>query len=112
MIMRARFFPVVICVVTIFSIQSFAHPPERRQTNPPPQAQEQTPNLPPNASSIDTVANELGLLRKSLQTLNTRLREISEKLLATGSQQGGSPSDQQDRIARNLELLSRVEQRA
>jgi hypothetical protein len=110
--MRARFFPVVICVVTIFSIQSFAQTPERRQTNSTPQAQEQSPNLPPNASSIDTVANELGLLRKSLQTLNTRLREISEKILATDSKQSGSSNDEQNRIARNLDLLSRVEQRA
>src|SRR4051794_13600216 len=112
MTMRARFFLVAICVVTIFSIQAFAQTPERRQTSSTPQAQEQSPNLPPNAGSIDTVANELGLLRKSLQTLNTRLREIGEKLLATDPRQSGSSSDQQDRIARNLELLSRVEQRA
>jgi hypothetical protein len=112
MIMRARFFPFVICVVTILSIQSFAQTPARRQANSTTQAQEQTPNLPPNAGSIDTVANELGLLRKSLQTLNTRLHEISEKLLATDSQQSGLSNDQQNRIARNLELLSRVEQRA
>ena len=110
MTIRARFFHVVICVVTIFSIQSFAQPPERRQTNSPPQ--EQSPNLPPNAGSIDTVANELGLLRKSLQTLNTRLREISEKFPATDSQQTALSSQQQERIARNLDLLSRVEQRA
>jgi hypothetical protein len=112
MTMRARFFPVVICVLTIFSIQSFAQTPERRQTKSPPQAQEPSPNLPPNDDSVDTVANELGLLRKSLQTLNTRLREISEKLLTTDSQPSASSADQQNRIARNLDLLSRVEQRA
>ncbi len=110
MTMRARFFPVVICVVIIFSIQSFAQPRERRQTNSTPQ--EQSPNLPPNAGSTDTVANELGLLRKSLQTLNTRLGEISEKLLATDSPRSGTSNDQQNRIARNIDLLSRVEQRA
>ncbi len=112
MTMRARFFPFVICLVTIFSIQSFAQSPERRQTNSTPQPQEQSPNLPLNASSIDTVANELGLLRKSLQTLNTRLHEISEKLLATDSPQSASSDDQQNRMKRNLELLSSVEQRA
>ena len=110
--MRARLFPVVICVLTIFSIQSFAQTPERRQTNSTRPTQEQSPNLPPNAGSIDTVANELGLLHKSLQTLNARLREISEKLLAPDSPQSGSSADQQGRISRNLDLLSRVEQRA
>lgn len=112
MTIRARFFPVVICILTILSIQSFAQPPERRRTNSTQQAQEQSPTLPPNAGSIDTVAHELGLLQKSLQTLNTRLREISEKLLATDSQPGGISNDQQNRITRNLDILSRVEQRA
>ena len=110
--MRARFVPVAICVVTIFSVQSFAQSPARRQTTPTPQPQEQSPNLAPHADSIDTVANELGLLRKSLQTLNNRLHEISEKLLTTDSPQSGSSNDQQNRIGRNLDLLSRVEQRA
>lgn len=112
MTMRARFFPFALCVVTIFSLQTFAQTPARRQTNSTPPPVEQSPTLPPNAGSTDTVANELGLLRKSLQTLNTRLREISEKLLATDSTQSGSSGDQQNRIKRNLELLSGVEQRA
>ncbi|HEY0323716.1 MAG TPA: hypothetical protein VGC66_22375 [Pyrinomonadaceae bacterium] len=69
-------------------------------------------NLPPNAGSLDTVANELGLLRKSLQALNARLREISEKNLAPDSRQGDSSKDQQNRISLSLDLLSRAEQRA
>jgi hypothetical protein len=44
--------------------------------------------------------------------LNTRLREISEKVLAPDSGRGGSPNDKQDRIASNLDLLSKAEQRA
>lgn len=108
MTMQARFFSILICVVTLFSIQSFAQTPERRQTNSPPQAQEQSSNL----NSTDTVANEIALLRKSLQALNTRLREISEKILSPGSRQGDAAGDQQNRIALNLDLLSRAEQRA
>lgn len=112
MIIRTRFLLVVICAVMLFSIPSFTQTPERRQINPTAQAQDQTPGLAPNATSIDVVANELGLLRKSLQTLNTRLREISEKVLTPGSGQSGSPNDTQSRIASNLDLLTRTEQRA
>jgi hypothetical protein len=112
MTIQVRFSPAVICVLIIFSIPVFAQTPERGQTNPTPQAQAQLPNLPPNAGSIDIVANEIGLLRKSLQTLNARLREISEKLVATDSNQSGSPNDKQNRIVLNIEVLTRVEQRA
>jgi hypothetical protein len=110
--MQVRFFPVVTCVIILFCISSFAQTPERHQTNSTLQAQEQLPKLPPNATSIDIVANELGLLRKSLQTLNARLREISEKVLAPDANQGGSPNDKQNRIALNLDVLTRAEQRA
>lgn len=105
---KARFFPFAICVVILFGITSFAQIPERRQTASAPQSQEQLPNV----NSIDTVANEMGLLRKSLQTLNVRLREISEKLPASDSKQSGLPNDKQNSISLGLDLLSRVEQRA
>jgi hypothetical protein len=110
--MKVRCFPVVVCVVILFSIPSFAQPLQRRQTNSPPQAQEQQPNLPPNANSVDAVANEIGLLRKSLATLNARLREISDKVLAPDANQSGSANDKQNPIALNLALLTQAEQRA
>src|SRR2546425_11294249 len=91
--MPARYFQVGVCVVILSSVPSFAQTPERRQTNSTPQAQEQLPNLLPNATSLETVANEIGLLRKSLQTLNTRLREISERVLTPDSNQRGSVND-------------------
>lgn len=112
MTMQVRFFPAVVCVVLLFSVPSFAQNTEPRQTNSTPQAQEQSPNPQPQASSIDVVANELGLLRKSLQTLNSRLREITEKVLAPNSNQSGTANDKQSRIALNIELLTRAEQRA
>ncbi|HZB44753.1 MAG TPA: hypothetical protein VE360_05900 [Pyrinomonadaceae bacterium] len=108
MLMRARLSQVVICVVALFGGTAVAQNVERRQTNPPPQAQEQTPN----ANPVDAVSNEIGLLRKSLQTLNTRLREISDKLFAPDAKQGGPSDKTEDRISRNLDLLSRTEQRA
>jgi len=109
---KVRFFPVAVCVVILFSIPSLAQNPERRQPNSTPQAQEQSQNLPPNANSIDSVANEIGLLRKSLQTLNTRLRDISDRVLAPDANRSGSPSDKRESISLNLDLLSRAEQRA
>ena len=112
MTMQVRLFPAAVFVVILFSIPSFAQTAERRQANSTPQAPEQLASLPPNANSTDTVANEIGLLRKSLQTLNIRLREISDKVLAPDSKQGSSSDDKQNRISRNLELLTRAEQRA
>jgi len=98
-----RCLPVAFCVLILFSLPTSAQTPK---TNTPPQSQEQTASLPPNASSMDVVANEIGLLRKSLQTLNARLREISEKVLAT------NPSEKPNNIALSLDVLMRAEQRA
>jgi chromosome segregation ATPase len=111
--MQVRLLLILICVVTLFSISSFAQTPTRRQTNAPSsQSEGQTQNLPQNSNSVDTVANELGLLRKSLQTLNLRLREISEKIPATDSKPGDSAKEQENRISLGLDLLARAEQRA
>ena len=110
MTMHLRVLPIVVCVVILFSIPSLAQSPEPRQTDSTSQAREQSPNLPPNSS--DTVANELELLRKSLQTLNARLREISDKYFAPDSKQSDTAKNQQSRIALNLDLLSHAEQRA
>ncbi len=112
MTMQVRFLPIAFCIVLLPCVSSFAQTPERRQTNSTPPAPEQSSTLPPNANSIDIVANEIGLLRKSLQTLNSRLREISEKVSASGTNQGGSADEKQNRIAFNLDILTRAEQRA
>jgi hypothetical protein len=69
--------------------------------------QEQSP------ASADPVANEISLLRKSLQTLNTRLRDIGEKFFGPDAPKAGDGADdRQKRIAQSIELLSRTEQRA
>ena len=109
MSMRVRFFPVVISVLTFLSTQSFAQS-VASQANATPQAQ--SANLPQNANSIDAVANEISLLRKSLQTLNTRLSEISGRLLAPDAKQSDVANDKQNRIALNMDLLARAEDRA
>jgi hypothetical protein len=103
MTMPVRCLPFAVCVLILFSLPTSAQTP---RTNTPSQAQEQTASLPPNASSMDVVANEIGLLRKSLQTLNARLREISEKVLAT------NPNEKPNNIVLSLDVLMRAEQRA
>lgn len=108
----ARYLPIAVCVVLLLNVSSFAQTPERRQTNAPAQAQKPLPNLPPNPTSLDIVASEIGLLRKSLQTLNTRLRELTEKVLAPDLNQKGPANGKQNAIAANLDLLMRAEQRA
>ena len=61
-------------------------------------------------NSADPVANELALLRKSLQTLNSRLQAISDELLSPDSR----PSDNEKvkQISTNLDLLMHTEERA
>jgi hypothetical protein len=105
------FLPPMICVLTLFSAQSFAQSVERRQPGATGQSEEPSVSRPPNANSIEAVVNEIDLLRKSLQTLNLRLREIGERLPALDSKQSGS-NDKQNRVAPTLELLARAEERA
>lgn len=73
-----------------------------------PRSQEQLQN-PTSSNSTESVATEIALLRKSLQTLNTRLREIGDKIL-TDSNQGGANS--KNTLVVNLDLLAHAEQRA
>lgn len=97
--------PFLICFLAFLSFPSFA---QRAATSP-------TNSAPPssaNNTSTDSVANELALLRKSLQTLNTRLQAISEELLAPDSKQDDSSSNSLKRISMNLDLLTRAEERA
>ena len=84
----------------------------RAQTSPPASTIP-LPKEQPAAVSADPVANEIALLRKSLQTLNARLREITEKVFSPEAvKPGDAPAGKQNPIAQNLDILSRAEQRA
>ena len=107
--MRARFFSILICGLALFGAQSFAQ--SVRQGTSTPQGQEQPASLPPNSNSMEAVASEIDLLRKSVQTLSTRLREISDKL-APEAKENDSSNDKVRRISANIELLARTEERA
>ena len=90
-------FVLLICLLCWLSVTSMA------QRAP---AQEQTP------ASADPIANELGLLRKSLQTLNARLQVISEGLLAPDTKSETESKERLKRISTNFDLLTRAEERA
>ncbi len=63
-----------------------------------------------SASSTDSMFNEIGLLRKTLQTLNSRLQAITSELLSPASKQNDNEKVKQ--IATNLDLLAHTEERA
>ena len=89
-------FVLLICLLCWLSVTSMA---QRA-------APEQSP------ASTDPIANEIGLLRKSLQTLNARLQTISEGLLAPDSRSEAESKERLKRISTNFDLLTRAEERA
>jgi len=97
------FAALALCVLTLLCAGS------RAQTNTTPLPKE-TAAAPVSA---DPVANEIALLRKSLQTLNARLREITEKVFSPEAVKAeGGPAGKQSPLAQSLDILSRAEQRA
>jgi len=109
--MRVMSLAIVILVLELFGPHSFAQNVGRRQAQATPPGQEQSAAQPVNGNSIEAVANEIDLLRKSLQTLNTRLREVSDKLPAADGGKTGS-NEKQSHIVLSLDLLGRAEDRA
>ena len=110
---RVRRFLIAMCALALCGVPAFAQPGERAPGGPTTtQPAEQAPAAAPNLGPIDSVANEISLLRKSVQTLSTRLREINEKAFPPESKLPGASKDPQDPVARGLDLLSRSEQRA
>src|SRR5829696_5214391 len=101
---RSRLLTAALCVLTLLCAGA------RAQTQPPAG----TIPLPKDQPvSADPVANEIALLRKSLQTLNARLREITEKVFSPEAVKAGdAPAGKQSPLAQNLDILSRAEQRA
>lgn len=96
---------LLICLLAFFGISAFAQRPGSSTSMSSPQEQSA-------GNGADSVANEISLLRKSLQTLNARLQAIAEDLLASDSKQKDNPSERIRRIATNIDLLTRTEERA
>jgi hypothetical protein len=112
MLKRMISLAIVIIGLALIGPHSFAQTVAPRQAKALPPGQDQSASLPANGNSIEAVANEIDLLRKSLQTLNTRLREIGDKLPALDAKQSNGSNGQQNRLALNLDLLGRAEDRA
>jgi hypothetical protein len=109
--LRAISLPMLICFLALPTMRSFAQSVGPGQPNATPRGERPAASRPVNANSLEAVVFEVGLLRKSWQTLNLRLGEISEKLPALDSKPGGA-NDKPSRIAPALELLARAEERA
>src|SRR5438105_10085133 len=84
---------LLLSVLAFFSLPSFAQ-------------------IPQNANSGDAVAGEIALLRKSLQTLNSRLQTISEELLAPDKKDDDNSVAKIKQVTTNLDLLTHAEERA
>lgn len=104
---RARLPAVALCAATLLCAGASAQTARPANSAPPPDSPAAVP------AAADPVANELALLRRSLQTLNARLREIVEKVFSPEAARAeGAPAGRQNPIAQNLDILSRAEQRA
>lgn len=108
MSLRRVSLPIVICVLALFSTPSLAQNVPPRQAHAALAVQQQ----PSSPNGIDAVANEIQQLRKSVQTLNNRLREISDKFSAPDAKPGDGVNDKQKSIALSMDLLGRAEDRA
>ncbi|HEX7315917.1 MAG TPA: hypothetical protein VF297_18520 [Pyrinomonadaceae bacterium] len=108
MITRARLLTAALCALTLLCAGTRAQTARPSNTTPDPAV------VSSGAASADPVANEIALLRKSLQTLNARLREITEKVFSPDAvkTEGAAPGGKQNPIAQSLDILSRAEQRA
>ena len=63
-------------------------------------------------SADDSLTNEVAALRKSLQTLNSRLQAISDELLSPAKRQEDKSLDTVKKVTTNLDLLAHAEERA
>ena len=95
---RLTYLSTLMCLLTVLSISALAQSPRPEPTSP----QEQT-----TSANQDGVANEIALLRKSVQALNSSLRDIGAKF-----EPPGKSKDSKSTISTNLTLLTQVEQRA
>jgi hypothetical protein len=108
---RIIYFTVAVSFLLLSSVSLHAQTSVRRSPSSTPVSQPQTSTVGPDSNLTD-VAGEIALLNKSLETLTARLRDISDKIPAAGSNQREPVKDSQARLAANLDILSRAEQRA
>jgi len=66
----------------------------------------------PQNSAADALTNEVAALRQSLQTLNNRLKVISDGLLAPDKKNEDKSLESVRKVTTNLDLLTHAEERA
>jgi hypothetical protein len=66
----------------------------------------------PQNSANDPLTNEVAALRQSLQTLNNRLKVISDELLAPAKKNEDKSLESIRKVTTNLDLLTHAEERA
>lgn len=107
-----RLFLLIFTVLASFATASVRAQSKAQASKTPTNVFANGANPQTNTNSTDTVANEIASLRKTLQALNSNLRDIAEKLLAPDTKHEGDTKERQVRVSTNLDLLTRVEQRA
>lgn len=103
---RIKFLPLAVFAASIFSVSASA---QNNKTVQPVNQPEVVSAISANPS--DALANELSLLRKTLQSLNTRLRDLNPNSLVQNPKTE-TFEDPQKKILKSLELLNTSEQRA
>jgi DNA repair exonuclease SbcCD ATPase subunit len=84
--------PLLLFCLALFSLPSFAQAPQN--------------------TTADPLTNEVSGLRKSLQTLNSRLQAISEELLAPDKKDDDNSVAKVKQVTTYLDLLTHAEERA
>lgn len=103
---RIKFLSLATAVVAVFSVSNSAQNTRTVETR----AQE--PAVISTLNPTDVFINELAQLRKTLQNLNTRLRDLNPSALTPESAKAETPEDRQKKILKSLEVLNATEQRA
>lgn len=102
---QTRYLPLIVCTVLFNASALFA---QQAASKPMLPAQ----NYPANVSTNEALTGEVAELRKSLESINTILSNISEKLGTTDLKQTLESVAKQNRMLLNLDILTRTEQRA
>ncbi|HEX9928990.1 MAG TPA: hypothetical protein VGB02_10690 [Pyrinomonadaceae bacterium] len=108
---RIKFLPLAVFASVIFSgaLFSVSASAQNNKTVPPVNSQEIVNSI--SANPTDVLANELAQLRKTLQSLNSRLRDLNPNSL-TPSAKTETAEDRQKKILKSLDILNSAEQRA
>lgn len=100
---RIQFLPLAVLAVALFSVSGSA---QNNKTVPPVNTAEII-----SVNPTDALTNELSQLRKTLQNLNSRLRDLNPNAL-TPNAKTETPEDRQKKILKSLEIMSSAELRA